>query len=314
MSFASPAWLLLLLVLPLLVVLVRGAQARSRKTAIRFPAAATLAAAAGDRDYSGYAAGALAGLALCALCFALAKPRHTVRVAVEQASIVLVTDHSGSMSATDVDPSRLTAAQRAAQAFIDKLPDKVKVGAVGFSDTPDLVQAPTTQHDLSRAIIDDQEAAGGTALGDAMETALNLLARGKAKHPPAAVVLLSDGKATTGLDPLAAADHARELKVPIYTVALGTADATIPDPQSPFGGRLAVPPDPETLQEVARVTGARAFSTDDAGDLNSIYEKLGSQLGTRPQEKEISSSFAIGGLILLVAAGMTSVLLVGRLP
>jgi Ca-activated chloride channel family protein len=313
-SFGSPIWLLALLVLPLLVLAIRGSQARARKTAIRFPAAQSLAAAAGGRDYTRYAAAGLAGLALCAMCLALAKPRHTVRIAVEQASIVLVTDHSGSMSAGDVDPSRLAAAQKAAHAFIDKLPAKVKVGAVGFSDTPDLVQAPTTDHALAHAVIDDQQASGGTALGDALATAVNLVAKGKSTHPPAAVVMLSDGKATTGVDPLAAADAAKQLKVPVYTVALGTSDATIPDPSSPFGGQLAVPPDPQTLQRIAEVTGARSFTTADAGDLNAIYEKLGSQLGTRPQLKEISSSFAIGGLVLLVAAGMTSVLLVGRLP
>lgn len=75
-----------------------------------------------------------------------------------------------------------------------------------------------------------------------------------------------------------------------------------------------MPPDRETLQQIAEITGARAFETDDAGDLKAIYERLGSQLGTRPQLKEISSSFAIGGLVLLVAAGVASVLTVGRLP
>jgi Ca-activated chloride channel family protein len=248
------------------------------------------------------------------MALALAKPDHTVRIAIEQASIVLVTDHSGSMSADDVDPSRLAAAQRAAHGFIDKLPKGVKVGTVGFSDAPDIVQAPTTEHSLSHAIIDNQQASGGTALGDALETAVSLLTRGVARHPPAAVVLLSDGKATTGVDPIAAAEDAKRLKVPVYTVALGTSDATIPDPSSPFGGRLSVPPDRETLQQVAQITGARAFETDDANDLNAIYERLGSQLGTRPKQEEISSSFAIGGLILLLAAGMASVLTVGRLP
>ncbi|HEX6391594.1 MAG TPA: VWA domain-containing protein [Solirubrobacteraceae bacterium] len=315
MSFASPVWLLTLLVIPLLAALTYASRARARKTAIRFPAAATLAAAAGGRDYTRFAAGGLAALALAAMALALARPRQTVRVPVEQASIVLVTDHSGSMSAEDVDPSRLGAAQAAAHAFIDRLPGRVKIGTVGFSDAPDLVQAPTTDHDLARQIIDAQQADGGTAIGDALETALSLLTRGSAKHPPAAVVLLSDGKDTSsGTDPITAAQDAKRLNVPVYTVALGTSDATIPDPRSPFGGRLAVPPDPATLREMARITGARAFTTDDAGALNSIYEKLGSQLGTRAQEKEIASSFAIGGLVLLVMAGVASVLTVGRLP
>ncbi len=315
MNFASPLWLLALLVIPLLAALTYASRARARKTAIRFPAAGSLAAAAGGTDYTRYAAGGLAALALCAMAFALAKPRHTVRVPVEQASIVLVTDHSGSMSADDVDPSRMAAAQGAAHTFIDELPGRVKIGAVAFAEAPDMVQAPSTDHELSRAIIDNQRASGGTAIGDALETALTLLTKGSPNHPPAAVVLLSDGKDTaSNIDPITAANNAKRLKVPVYTVALGTTDATIPDPSSPFGGRLSVPPDRETLQQIAEITGARAFETDDAGDLKAIYERLGSQLGTRPQLKEISSSFAIGGLVLLVAAGVASVLTVGRLP
>ncbi len=315
MSFSDPVWLLALLLIPLLAGLTWASRARARKTAIRFPATASLAAAAGGHDYTRFAAGGLAALALAAMTLALAKPHHTIRIPVEQASIVLVTDHSGSMSADDVDPSRLAAAQKAAHAFIDKLPGRVKVGAVGFSDAPDLVQAPSTDHELAHEIIDNQQASGGTAIGDALETALTVLTSGKAKHPPAAVVLLSDGADTaSSVDPISAAEDAKRLKVPVYTVALGTADATIPDPRSPFGGRLSVAPDPGTLREMAKVTGAKTFNTGDAGKLNDIYKTLGSQLGTRAQEKEITSSFAIGGLVLLVFAGVASVLTVGRLP
>jgi Ca-activated chloride channel family protein len=312
MSFASPVWLLALLIVPLLVLAARGSQARARKTAIRFPAAGTLAQAGSGPDWGRHGSALLALLAVCALAFALAKPQHTVRVPVEQASIVLVTDHSGSMAATDVDPTRLGAAQRAAQTFIDKLPGEVKVGAVGFSAAPDMVQAPSTDHDASRALIDSQEADGGTATGDALLSALNLLAT-TPKHPPAAVVLLSDGATTAGSDPIAAAQRARQLKVPGYTVALGSPGATVPNPD-PFGPPLSAAPDPDTLREISRVTGGRAFAVDDADRLKSIYEQLGSQLGTRAKEQEISSRFAIGGLVLLLAAGMTSVLVAGRLP
>lgn len=313
MSFSSPVWLLALLGIPLVLAAMAAARARARKTAIRFPAASTLAAAGAGPDWGRYGASALAIAAACALVFALAKPTRTVRVPVEQASIVLVTDHSGSMAATDVDPTRLAAAQRAAQTFIDKLPSEVKVGAVGFSVAPDLIQAPTTDHDAARALIDGQEADGGTATGDALLSALDLLQTGQKKRPPAAIVLLSDGATTAGSDPIAAAQQARRLKVPVYTVALGSPGATVPNPD-PFGAPLSAAPDPQTLREISRITNGRSFAVDDADRLKSIYEQLGSQLGTRAKEQEISSSFAIGGLVLLLAAGMTSVLLVGRLP
>lgn len=313
MSFASPLWLLLLLAIPALVSLAWAARSRGRRTAIRFPAAATLAAAGRGPDWSRWAAGTLALLAACAMVLALAKPRHTVRVPVEQASIVLVTDHSGSMAATDVDPTRLAAAQRAAQTFIDKLPSEVKVGAVGFSIAPDLIQAPTTDHAAARALIDGQEADGGTATGDALLSALDLLQTGRKKHPPAAIVLLSDGATTAGSDPIAAAEVAKQQHIPVYTVALGSPGATVPNPD-PFGPPLSAAPDPQTLRQISRITGGRAFAVADADRLNSIYQQLGSQLGTRAKEKEVSASFAIGGLVLLLAAGVASVLTVGRLP
>lgn len=312
MSFGSPLGLLALLAVPLILLAANASRARARRTAIRFPAAASLARAGAGPDWGRHGAMALALLSVCALAFALAKPQHTVRVPVEQASIVLVTDHSGSMAADDVSPTRLGAAQRAAQTFIDQLPGEVKVGAVGFSASPDMVQAPSTNHDASRALIDSQEADGGTATGDALLSALNLLAT-TPRHPPAAVVLLSDGATTAGSDPIAAAQRAKELRVPVYTVALGSPGATVPNPD-PFGAPLSAAPDPATLREISRVTGGRAFAVDDADRLKSIYEQLGSQLGTQAKEKEISSSFAIGGLVLLLAAGMTSVLVAGRLP
>jgi Ca-activated chloride channel family protein len=314
MSFGSPIGLLALLLIPLLALAMAGARARARKTAIRFPAADTLLAAAGGaRDWGRYVASGLALLAVASLAFALSKPKRTVHIPVEQASIVLVTDHSGSMAATDVSPDRLGAAQRAAQAFIDKLPGSVKLGAVAFSTYPDSVQAPSTDHDASRAVIANQSADGNTDIGDAMQSAIDLLAHGVAKHPPAAVVLLSDGAASQGTpDPVGVAQRARQLNVPVYTVALGTADGVLQDPVS--GSSIPVSPDPATLREIARVTRAKSFSVSDSGSLKSIYEQLGSQLGTRAKQHEISSSFAIGGLLLLVAAGIASVLTVGRLP
>ena len=106
---------------------------------------------------------------------------------------------------------------------------------------------------------------------------------------------------------------AGQLKIPIYTVALGTRDATVPNP-NPFGTPLLVAPDPETLRQIAEVSGGKAFTAEDSDSLKSIYKTLGSQLGTKQQKKQITAGFAIGGLILLLGAGVTSLRWAGRLP
>src|SRR4051794_5199574 len=161
---------------------------------------------------------ALALAAMATLALAAAKPRHTVRVALSQASIMLVTDHSGSMQATDVRPTRLRAAQQAAHSFIDALPSGVKLGAVAFSLQPDAALAPTTDYSAAKHIIDQLVANGGTATGDALESALALLRQGHATPPKgSAIILLSDGAQNVGRNPIPVAEEAARLKVPIYT-------------------------------------------------------------------------------------------------
>ena len=111
-------------------------------------------------------------------------------------------------------------------------------------------------------------------------------------------MLLSDGKTTTGRDPVEVARDARRARVPVYTVALGTAEGVIETP----GGPLSVPPDPETMRQIARASGGRAFTASDAEGLEAVYERLGSQVGTRAEEREITAGFAAGGLVLLLGA------------
>jgi Ca-activated chloride channel family protein len=238
-----------------------------------------------------------------------------VAVPIERATIMLVTDHSRSMLATDVAPDRLSAAQRAARTFLDQLPKPVRVGAVAFSDAPDAVQPPSNDHDGARRIVDGQVADGATATGDALQVAIDALRRDRqnGKRPPSAIVLLSDGKTTVGPDPVAIARTAGRLHIKIYTVALGTRDATVPNP-NPFGTPLSVAPDPETLHRISEVSGGRAFTAEDNDQLSSIYKSLGSQLGTRNQKKEVTASFAIGGLVLLLGAAAASMRWAGRLP
>ena len=313
MNFASPNWLFALLLVPLAAAAYVASRQRAKKYAVRFTAMPAIKAAAGTTP--AWRRHLPAALALAALVVAMAKPQKTVAVPIERASIMLVTDHSRSMSATDVEPNRLAAAQRAARAFLDKLPEPVRVGAVAYSDAPDAVQAPSNNHDGARRIIDGQIADGATATGDALQVAIDALRndRQNGKRPPSAIVLLSDGKTTTGPDPLPIARAAGQLKIPIYTVALGTRDATVPNP-NPFGTPLVVGPDPETLRQISKASGGKAYTAEDSDRLNSIYKTLGSQLGTRKKLKEVTSTYAIGGLILLLGAGLASMRWAGRLP
>lgn len=314
MSFASPLGLLALLVVPLAAAAYALSQRRRGRYAVRFPAAGTLLLAAGAVPFwRRHLPAALALLAMTSLGVAFARPRHTVRVPIEKGAIVLVTDHSGSMQATDVAPTRLAAAQAAAEKFIDEVPKPVKIGVVTFAEQPDAVQAPTTDHDAARQVIENQTALGATATGDALLTALDLLRQVNDRQKvPGAIVLLSDGARTTGSDPLDAARQARALGIPIYTVALGSTDATVPDPNG--FGQLSAAPDPETMREIAQETHATAYTADDAGHLGNIYKTLGSHLGSRAQEREISVIFALGGLVLLLGAVGVSVRTAGRLP
>ena len=314
MSFSAPLWLASLALIPLAIAASIAARKRARRYAIRFPAASTLALAAGGASSWRRRLPALLALAaIAALAIALARPRVSYSAAINQASVVLVTDHSGSMAATDVQPTRLAAAQRAANTFIDQLPDKVLVGAVAFSTSADAVQAPTANHADARAIIDAQAANGATATGDALELALQLLRGADRKHPPGAIVLLSDGAANRGLDVTTVAREAARDRIPIETVALGTPDGALPNPD-PLGPPVAVPPDPELMQRIAQLSGGRSFNAQSADELSSIYKQLGRRLGSVTRKREVTVAFAIGGLVLLAFAAAGSTRWSGRLP
>jgi Ca-activated chloride channel homolog len=314
MSFGAPLWLASLALIPLAIAAAVAWRRRARRYAIRFPAVSTLALAAGaPRSWQRHLPGAFALAAIGALAFALARPHVSYSAPVEQASVVLVTDHSGSMAATDVQPTRLAAAERAANTFIDQLPGKALFGAIAFSDSPDAVQAPSTNHSLARAIIDNQAAGGSTATGDALQLALQLLRGADRKHPPSAIVLLSDGAANAGEDVTAVARQAAQDKIPIDTVALGTPNGVLPSPD-PLSPAVAVPPDPQLMQQIAHVSGGRSFNAQTADELSSIYKQLGRRLGSVTRKREVTAEFALGGLAFLLLAAMSSTRWSGRLP
>jgi Ca-activated chloride channel family protein len=311
MSFQAPLFLLGLAAIPAALLALLLARKRPAKYVVRFPATATLIAVAGRTGRARRAIPpALLCLALAGLITALARPQATIAVPVEKASVMLVTDTSGSMNATDVAPDRLTAAKAAASRFLDRVPDKLQTGLVAFADGPHTVLRPTQDRVQVSSTLQALRAEGGTATGDALASALTALGTRAKNSPPAAIVLLSDGASKTGRDPAEVAQQARDANVPIYTVALGTADGVV----EAQGQILSVPPDPEALAEVARISGGRAFAAEDADALDEVYETLGSRIGTKKSKREVSAGFAAAGLLLLGGAAFTSLRWRGRLP
>ena len=311
MSFQAPIFLVGLVAIPLALLALWSARRRPAKYVIRFPATATLAAVVGRTGrVRRIIPPALLSLSLAGLVTALARPEATIAVPIEKASVMLVTDTSGSMNATDVSPTRLGAAQAAATHFLDRVPKSLQTGLVAYADGPNTVLRPTQDRDTVKGTLNALQADGGTATGDALEAALNALGKRGKNSPPAAIVLLSDGASKTGRDPNEVAQEAKAAGVPIYTVALGTPDGVIQQ-----GGQvLNVAPDPQALAQIAQLSGGRSFTAEDSDALDAVYQTLGSKIGTKKEKKEVSAGFAAAGLLLLGGAAFTSLRWRGRLP
>jgi Ca-activated chloride channel family protein len=239
----------------------------------------------------------------------------------DNATVVLLVDTSGSMRAADVEPTRLDAAAAAIRTFLDRLPKRFHVGLVEFSSEPEVLAEPTRDHQAVRDAVSYLSPDAGTAIGDGLAVATQLAESALARSGvhqrrdgklPAAIVLLSDGATTTGIDPVGVAQLARSEHVPIYTVSLGTGEGVVPNPGP--GPPIVVAPDPATLRRISEASGGRAFTAQDSGELSAIYRTLGSRLGQKKVRRETTAAFAVGGLVLLLGAAVSSVRWVGRLP
>lgn len=252
-------------------------------------------------------------VALVFLIVGVARPHATVNVKREEATIVLAIDTSRSMKANDVEPTRLDAARVAAKTFLDEVPEKFQVGVVSFATRAVVGVAPTADRSIVVSALDTLKPGEGTAIGDAVALSL-LVGRPKdanAEVPPRAVVVISDGKQDGGrIQPDEAAAQAKKLGVPVYTVLVGT-EAGVVEEEVTGGFRriIRVPADPATLQQVAKATGGEYFAAPDAEALQKVYEELGSRLGTRKQDREITDLFAALAAGLLLVGGVTSAFL-----
>jgi Ca-activated chloride channel family protein len=315
-SFREPLLLAGLVLVPLALVAYVVAQRQRRRFAVRYTNLDLLATVAG-RDWLRHLPAALALLALAALLVALARPERVVADERKQATVVMVTDTSGSMLATDVAPDRLRAAKAAAKSLTVKLPSDFKLGLVTFSSTADQLVAPTDDKAAVTRAIDGLEVHGATAMGDGLSLALDA-AQAKIPRtvrPPAAIVLLSDGSNTRGQDPITVATQARKAGIRVYTVALGTQTGVLQTKDAKGNPKTEpVPPDTATLQEIARSTGGRFYSVADASKLQEIYAGLGTRFAKLQERQEMTAAFAGGALVLLLAGAAAGLVRGGRLP
>jgi Ca-activated chloride channel family protein len=336
-TFGHP-YLLLTLIVPVLALAAYIVlQRRPTRYPVTFTNLEVLAAVSAEgRQWRRFLPAALLLLALAALCVAVSRPHATTRVVDERATVILAIDASRSMQSVDVKPSRLIAAERAAKAFLDRVPKRLRVALIVFSGDVQVAAPPTTDRELVTEAIEQigsYSGFGGTAIGDALDRAVQLgrnavvddsrtlsSANSAAVVPKTrglvAVVFLSDGRQNRGIiQPLDGARRAKAAGIPVYTIALGTrggGGGSFGFPGGGFGfGRS---PDPATLRQIARITGGEFYLARSAGSVKAAYEKLGSKLGRRPGKTEVTSVFLLGAAVLLVGAGAASAAWSPRLP
>ncbi|MGO1384191.1 MAG: VWA domain-containing protein [Arachnia sp.] len=314
-EFKSPARLWVLVVLPVLILTYLLLMRLRKKMSLRFTNTGVLGTVMGSqRRWTRHLAVAMSLCSLVALGLAWAQPLGTERVPRERATVVMVVDTSLSMEAADVEPDRLTAAKQGAMEFIDGLPDSYNVALVALNGQPSIKFPPSTDRGaLGRALM-ALEVADGTAVGDTLELALKAVEQapvGADEEPaPAMIVMLSDGGNTVGPEPSGATESASQAEIPIYTIAYGTQNGYV----DVDGSREAVPPDVETMEEIATATDGRAVNADSAASLADAYKEIGSSVGYEEIRKPITAQYAFGALGFAIVAALGAVMMAARWP
>jgi Ca-activated chloride channel homolog len=341
-SFFWPEFLWLLLLLPLLILLYVWLLRRKKKIALRYASLSIVREAMGrGQSFRRHIPPLLFLMSLAAMLVASARPSAVVSLPSQRETIMLAMDVSGSMRATDVLPNRLVASQNAAKAFLADLPRNVRVGIVAFAGTAAVVQPPTLSREDLVTAIDKFQLQRGTAIGNGIVVSLSELfpdagidlasmqygrertrgtsidqtskddKAGKKDFVPvapgsytsAAIILLTDGQRTTGVDSLEAAKVAADRGVRVYTVGVGTVDGETIGFE---GWSMRVKLDEETLKGIARATQAEYFYAGTAADLKKVYETLSSRLAVEKKETEISGLVALfAAALALLSAGLS---------
>ena len=324
LDFAAPSRLWLLAAAGALAVAYVVMQVRRRRDAAKFADPALLPLLVSTKMPWWRHAVALvfaAGLVLATV--AAAQPTVPATAERQQATVMLAIDTSDSMKATDVAPSRLGAAVAAAKTFIADLPSTFSVGVVSADATPEVVVAPSTDHAAVQVALDRLATSPGTALGEAIFTALASLPAGstpstapnqgqsaaeQAKAPAARIVLLSDGKSTTGRSDEEAIAAALAARVPVSTIAFGTDNASVES----AGQTVQVPVDASALEAIAEGTEGKFFTAVSAEELRSVYADINAEVTVVTIDRGVAVWFAAAALVLILVASVTSMLRTGR--
>ncbi|MCZ4079761.1 VWA domain-containing protein [Rhodococcus sp. H36-A4] len=326
-EFTSPWWLLFLLVVVGLVVGYVAAQRRRHKHTLRFSNMELLETVAPTRpNYLRHVPTALILVGLLLLTIALAGPTADQKVPRNRATVILVIDVSLSMEATDVEPSRLAAAQEAGKSFADGLTPGINLGLVAFAGTASVLVSPTANREATKAAIDKLQLSERTATGEAIFTSLQsidtlgaVLGGGDAA-PPARIVLLSDGKQTVPESPddprggYTAARAAKDKNVPISTISFGTSYGTVDIEDESGVERVPVPVDDPSLREIADLSGGSFFTASSLEELRAVYDTLEEQIGFEITRGDASRPWLILGVLLTTLGLGTALVLRQRLP
>jgi Ca-activated chloride channel family protein len=310
LTFLRPVLLWALVLVPLLVFLYVWLMRRSLPRPIGYPNALALDSAAHRSSaVRRHLPAACFAVSLTSILLAAAGPMLPLLVPAERSAIMLSIDVSGSMRSQDMLPSRLEAAKAAAKAFVETLPDRVRVGLVMFGGYAIMLVPPMTDHDRVASTIESLSPIRRTAIGEGLlEAVVALPGRVRPESdravastipsgtlPSGIVILLSDGNSNTGIDPLEAAEIARAQQVTVYTIGVG-------QPRSGGAWTLGGPLDEETLQTIAQRTGGRYYHASSAERLHRVYRTLARSVGWERRPQDASSLAAALALVALAGA------------
>jgi Ca-activated chloride channel family protein len=306
MTFQQPALLFGLLLVAVLAGLYLFAQRRRKQYTLRFTDVALLESVVGRRPgRRRHVPPLLFLLGAAGLVVAMAGPILNLEIARNDSSVMLVVDTSGSMDATDVQPTRMDAARSAAHTLVGQLPSSARVGLVSFSSSPALQAQLTDNRETVSTAIDSLQAGGATDTGDALQLAVDQL-KSSAKpstngKTPALIVLLTDGVTNRGPDPQLAAAQAKAAGIVIATVGIGTRNGAVQVHGQDIGGV-----DEAALAAIAQTTGGKYFFAEGSGQLSQIYASLGTEFGYRPFRFDATIPLVVLGTLVLVSGAVIS--------
>jgi Ca-activated chloride channel family protein len=337
MTFSWPWALLSLLIIPIVVGVIWLVRRRRRRAAVRVTSIALVRAALPPRTrWTRLIPTLLLLLGFATLGVGAARPQTTVPVPSNSTTIMLAMDVSGSMCSTDVEPNRLTVAQKAAVSFIESQDGQTKIGLVAFAGVAGLQVPPTTDKDALIEAINNFTTARGTAIGSAILTSIDSIAAINPTVAPSGVdaesaqrsgyaadviVVLTDGANTQGVEPATAAESAAVRGLRVFTIGFGTttpsrmactgqqAGGWAGGPGGGFGGGGGRNPrvmDEGTLQAIAEITGGQYYKAESADQLQGALDDLPSQVAVVRKHVDIASWFAgAGGVLVAVAVGLS---------